>query len=29
MVLLGILVVVTYIPEISTYLPNLLFGKPV
>ena len=28
-VLLGFLVVVTYIPEISLYLPNLLFGKPV
>ena len=27
MILLGFLVVVTYIPEISTYLPNLLFGK--
>jgi C4-dicarboxylate transporter DctM subunit len=29
MVLLGFLVVITYIPEISIYLPNLLFGKPV
>jgi C4-dicarboxylate transporter, DctM subunit len=29
MILLGFLVVVTYIPEISLYLPNLLFGKPV
>lgn len=29
MVLLGFLVVITYIPEISTYLPNLLFGKPI
>jgi C4-dicarboxylate transporter, DctM subunit len=29
MVLLGFLIVVTYIPEISLYLPNLLFGKPV
>ncbi len=29
MVLLGFLVVVTYIPEISLWLPNLLFGKPV
>jgi C4-dicarboxylate transporter DctM subunit len=29
MVLLGFLVVVTYIPEISTYLPNLLFGKAI
>jgi C4-dicarboxylate transporter, DctM subunit len=28
MILLGFLVVVTYIPEISLYLPNLLFGKP-
>ena len=27
MVLLGFLVVVTYVPEISTYLPNALFGK--
>jgi C4-dicarboxylate transporter DctM subunit len=29
MLLLGFLIVVTYIPEISTWLPNLLFGKPV
>jgi C4-dicarboxylate transporter DctM subunit len=29
MILLGFLVVVTYIPEISLYLPNLLFGKPI
>jgi C4-dicarboxylate transporter, DctM subunit len=29
MILLGFLVVITYIPEISLYLPNLLFGKPV
>ena len=29
MVLLGFLIVVTYIPQISLYLPNLLFGKPV
>ena len=29
MVLLGFLVVVTYIPEISTFLPNLLFGKAI
>jgi C4-dicarboxylate transporter DctM subunit len=29
MVLLGFLVVTTYIPEISLFLPNLLFGKPV
>jgi C4-dicarboxylate transporter, DctM subunit len=29
MILLGFLVFVTYIPEISLYLPNLLFGKPV
>jgi C4-dicarboxylate transporter, DctM subunit len=28
MVLLGFLVVTTYIPEISLWLPNLLFGKP-
>jgi C4-dicarboxylate transporter DctM subunit len=28
MVLLGFLIVVTYIPEISLFLPNLLFGKP-
>jgi len=28
MILLGFLIVVTYIPEISLYLPNLLFGKP-
>src|SRR5665647_2003505 len=27
MVLLGFLMVVTYVPEISTFLPNLLFGK--
>lgn len=27
MVLLGFLVVVTYIPEISLFLPNLLFGR--
>jgi len=26
MVLLGFLVVITYVPEISLYLPNLLFG---
>jgi C4-dicarboxylate transporter, DctM subunit len=29
MILLGFLVVVTYIPEVSLWLPNLLFGKPV
>ena len=29
MVLLSFLVVITYIPEISTYLPNLLFGKAI
>jgi C4-dicarboxylate transporter, DctM subunit len=29
MVLLSFLVVVTYIPEISTYLPNLMFGKAI
>jgi C4-dicarboxylate transporter DctM subunit len=29
MVLVGFLIVVTYIPEISLFLPNLLFGKPV
>jgi C4-dicarboxylate transporter, DctM subunit len=29
MILVGFLVVVTYIPEISLWLPNLLFGKPV
>jgi C4-dicarboxylate transporter DctM subunit len=29
MILLSFLIVVTYIPEISLYLPNLLFGKPV
>jgi C4-dicarboxylate transporter DctM subunit len=29
MILLGFLIVVTYIPEISLYLPNLLFGKPI
>ena len=29
MVLLGFLIVVTYIPEVSLWLPNLLFGKPV
>ncbi len=29
MVLLGFLVVTTYIPEMSLWLPNLLFGKPV
>ena len=29
MVLLGFLVVTTYIPEISLWLPNLLFGKPI
>jgi C4-dicarboxylate transporter DctM subunit len=29
MILLGFLVVVTYVPEISTYLPNLLFGKAI
>lgn len=29
LILLGFLVVVTYIPEISTYLPNLLFGKAI
>jgi C4-dicarboxylate transporter DctM subunit len=28
MILLGFLIVVTYVPEISLYLPNLLFGKP-
>ena len=29
MVLLGFLIVVTYIPEISTFLPDLLFGKAI
>lgn len=29
MVLLGFLIVITYIPEISTFLPNLLFGKEI
>jgi C4-dicarboxylate transporter DctM subunit len=29
MILLGFLIVVTYIPEISLWLPNLLFGKPI
>ncbi|MEP7030841.1 MAG: TRAP transporter large permease subunit [Pseudolabrys sp.] len=29
MILLGFLVVITYIPEISTFLPNLLFGKAI
>jgi C4-dicarboxylate transporter DctM subunit len=29
MLLLAFLIVVTYIPEISTWLPNLLFGKAV
>jgi C4-dicarboxylate transporter, DctM subunit len=29
MVLLGFLIVVTYVPEVSLWLPNLLFGKPV
>jgi C4-dicarboxylate transporter DctM subunit len=29
MILLGFLIVVTYIPEISLYLPNLMFGKPI
>lgn len=29
MVLLGFLVVVTYVPEISTFLPDLLFGKSI
>jgi C4-dicarboxylate transporter DctM subunit len=28
LVLLGFLIVVTYIPEVSLFLPNLLFGKP-
>ena len=28
-VLLGFLVVVTYVPKIATYLPNLLFGKAI
>ena len=28
MVLLGFLVVITYVPEVSLWLPNLLFGKP-
>jgi C4-dicarboxylate transporter DctM subunit len=28
MILVGFLIVITYIPEISLYLPNLLFGKP-
>jgi C4-dicarboxylate transporter, DctM subunit len=27
MILLGFLIVVTYVPEISTWLPNLMFGK--
>ena len=29
MVLLGFLIVITYIPEVSLWLPNLLFGKPI
>jgi C4-dicarboxylate transporter DctM subunit len=29
MILIGFLIVVTYIPEVSLWLPNLLFGKPV
>jgi C4-dicarboxylate transporter DctM subunit len=29
MVLLGFLIVVTYIPEVSLWLPNLLFGKAI
>jgi C4-dicarboxylate transporter, DctM subunit len=29
MILVGFLIVITYIPEISLWLPNLLFGKPV
>ncbi len=29
LVLLGFLIVITYIPEVSLWLPNLLFGKPV
>ena len=29
MLLLGFLVVVTYIPEISLWLPNLLFGPAI
>jgi C4-dicarboxylate transporter, DctM subunit len=29
MVLLSFLIVITYIPEISTFLPNLLFGKAI
>ncbi len=29
LVLLGFLVVVTYIPEISTFLPNFVFGKAI
>jgi C4-dicarboxylate transporter, DctM subunit len=29
MILVGFLIVITYVPEISLWLPNLLFGKPV
>jgi C4-dicarboxylate transporter, DctM subunit len=29
MILVGFLIVITYIPEISLWLPNLLFGKPI
>lgn len=29
MILLGSLIVVNHIPEISTFLPNLLFGKTI
>ena len=28
MILVGFLIVITYIPEVSLWLPNLLFGKP-
>ncbi len=27
MILLGFLIFVTYVPGVTTYLPNLLFGK--
>ena len=29
MVLLGFLIVVTYVPQVTLWLPNLLMGKPV
>jgi TRAP-type C4-dicarboxylate transport system permease large subunit len=27
-VLLGFLIVITYVPEISLFLPNTMFGNP-